>query len=164
MKRNPQDINRAAGKDKLSALIIMFLMAALLFFLFMLMSGGKALADPRGRGMGIKMGQRLYTNGDLMPEQSARMEKIHKEHWKKIVPLRQELSAKKAELRILDSRSKTDADRIGGLRKNIQELQENIREKNLQYRFHCRELLNPTSRILSQELMNEIHFFKNRTL
>ena len=61
----------------------------------MLMSAGKALADPWGRGMGPRLGQRSYVNDDLTPEQSAKMEKIRQDHWKEIVPLRQETWSKK---------------------------------------------------------------------
>ena len=143
MNRNPQDVKKAAGMDKLSVLIIMFLMAALLFLLFMLMSAGKALAEPWGRGMGSRLEQGFFENDGLTPEQSAKMEKIRKDHWKGIVPLRQELGAKKLELRLLDSSSKTEAARIESLRKDIQDLQEKIREKNLQYWFHCQDLLTP---------------------
>jgi Spy/CpxP family protein refolding chaperone len=140
---NSQDVKKAAGKDKLSALIIMFLMAALLLLLFMLMSAGKALAQPRGRGMGSRLGQGFYENDGLTPEQSAKMEKIHKDYWKEKAPLRQELGAKRLELRLLDSSSKTEAARIFSLRKDIQDLQEKIREKNFNYRFKCQDLLTP---------------------
>ena len=143
MNRNSQDVKKTAGKDKLSALIIMFLMAALLFFLFMLMSAGKALAEPRGKGMGSRLGQKFFENDGLTPEQSAKMEKIHKDHWKEMAPLRQELGAKRLELRLLDSSSKTEAARIFSLRKDIQDLQEKIREKNFNYRFKCQDLLAP---------------------
>ena len=44
MRRNPQDDKKVAVMDNWYVLIIMFLMAALIFFLFMLMSAGKALA------------------------------------------------------------------------------------------------------------------------
>jgi Spy/CpxP family protein refolding chaperone len=140
---NSQEIKKEAGKDKLSVLIIMFLMAALLFFLFMLMSVGKALAQPRGRGMGSRFGQGFFENDGLMPEQSDKMEKIRKDHWKEMVPLRQELGAKRLELRLLDSNSKTEADRIFSLRKDIHDLQEKIRVMNFNYRFKCQDLLPP---------------------
>jgi len=77
MSRNPQDIKKAVEMDKLSALIIIFLIAAIVFLLFMLMSAGKALADPWGRGMGPKLGQRAYVNNDLTPDQSAKKESAH---------------------------------------------------------------------------------------
>lgn len=143
MNWNSQDVKKAAGKDKLSALIIMFLMAALLLFLFMLVSAGKSLAQARGRGMGSRLGPGFYENDGLTPEQSAKMEKIHKDYWKEKAPLRQELGARRLELRLLDSSSKTEAARIFSLRKDIQDLQEKIREKNLQYRLHCQDFLTP---------------------
>jgi Spy/CpxP family protein refolding chaperone len=142
MIQNPQEINKAAGMDKLSALIIMFLIAAVIFALFMLMSAGKALADPWSRGMG-PMYQRPYVNKDLTPEQSAKLEKLRQDLWKEIAPLRQELGAKKVEMRLLDSNSKTEAALIDGLRKDIQGLQEKIREKNFNYRVRCQDLLTP---------------------
>lgn len=77
MRRNPQDIKKAAEMEKLSALIIMFLVAAMVFLLFMLMSAGKALADPWGRGMGPKLGQRPYVNNDLTHDHSAKKESAH---------------------------------------------------------------------------------------
>ncbi|MBI5605380.1 MAG: periplasmic heavy metal sensor [Deltaproteobacteria bacterium] len=143
MNRNPQDINKVTGMNKLSALIIMFLMAAVVFILFLLMSASLALADSRGRGMGSRFGQGFFENDGLTPEESAKMEKIRKEHLKGIVPLRQELVVKKGELRLIDFSSKTNAGRIDGLRKDIQDLQGKIREKNLQYWFHCQDLLTP---------------------
>ena len=39
MSRNPQDIKKASEMDKLSALIIMFLVAAMVILLFMLIRG-----------------------------------------------------------------------------------------------------------------------------
>jgi Spy/CpxP family protein refolding chaperone len=138
MNQDSENINKSVDMNRLSVLFIMFLMAALIFFLFMLMSAGKALADPWGRGMG----QRPYVNDDLTPEQSARMEKIRQDHWKEIAPLRQELGAKRAEMRLLNSNSKTEASRIDSLRKDIQNLQEKIREKNFNYRCQCQDLLS----------------------
>ncbi len=143
MKRNSQDVKKTAERDKLSALIIMFLMAVLLFFLFMLMSAGKSLAEPLGKGMGSRFGRGFFENDGLTPEQSAKMEKIRKDYWKEMAPLRQELGVKKLELRLFDSSSKTEAARIFSLRKNIQDLQEKIREKNFNYRFKCQDLLLP---------------------
>ncbi|MFH0788588.1 MAG: periplasmic heavy metal sensor [Pseudomonadota bacterium] len=146
MIQNPQDVRKAERMDKLSALIIMFLMAAIIFSLIMLMSAGKALADPWGRGMGLKLGQRPYVNEDLSPEQSAKMEKIRQNHWKEIAPFQQELGAKRAEIRLLDSNLKTEAARIDSLRKDIQDLQEKIREKNFNYRCRWQDLLSPEQR------------------
>ena len=143
MDQDSENINKRLDMNRLSVLFIMFLMAALIFFLFMLMSAGKALADPWGRGMGPRLGQRSYVNDDLTPEQSAKMEKIRQDHWKEIAPLRQELGAKRAEIRLLDSSTKTEADRIDSLRKDIQDLQEKIREKNFNYRCQCQDLLTP---------------------
>ena len=143
MKRNSQDVKKTAERDKLFALLIIFLMTVLLFFLFMLMSAGKSLAEPRGRGMGSRLGRGFFENDGLTSEQSAKMEKINKDYWKEIAPLRQELGAKRLELRLLDSSSKTEAARIFSLRKNIQDLQEKIREKNFNYRFKCQDLLTP---------------------
>jgi Spy/CpxP family protein refolding chaperone len=140
---NSQNVNRGAGKDKLSALIILFLMAALLFFLFMLMSAGKALAEPWGRGMGSRLGQEFFESDRLTPEQSAKMEKMRQGLWKEIAPLRQELSAKRAEMRLLDSNSKTEAARIESLRKDIRNLQEKIRGKTFNYRFGYQDILTP---------------------
>ena len=143
MNQDSENINKRLDMNRLSVLFIMFLMAALIFFLFMLMSAGKALADPWGRGMGPRLGQRSYVNDDLTPEQSAKTEKIRQDHWKEIAPLRQELGAKRAEIRLLDSSTKTEADRIESLRKDIQDLQEKIREKNFNYQFQCQDLLTP---------------------
>ena len=109
MNQDSENINKRLDMNRLSVLFIMFLMAALIFFLFMLMSAGKALADPWGRGMGPRLGQRPYVNDDLTPEQSAKIEKIRQDHWKEIAPLRQELGAKRAEIRLLDSSTKTEA-------------------------------------------------------
>jgi Spy/CpxP family protein refolding chaperone len=145
MIQNPQGIGKVAGMNRLSALIFMFLMVAVIFALFLLMSVGKALADPRGRGMGPRFGQRAYDE-DLTPEQKAKMEKARQDYWKETIPLRQELGAKKAEMRLLDPNSKTEADRIDRLRKDIQDLQEKIREKNFSYRCQCQDLLPPEQR------------------
>jgi Spy/CpxP family protein refolding chaperone len=146
MNQNSENINKRLNMNRLSILFIMFLMAALIFFLFLLMSAGKALADPWGRGMRQGLGQRSYVNADLTPEQSAKMEKIQRDHWKEIAPFRQELGAKRAEMRLLDSRSKTEATRLDSLRKDIHDLQEKIREKNLSYQFQCQNLLTPEQR------------------
>ena len=146
MNQDSENINKRLDMNRLSVLFIMFLLAAIIFFLFLLMSAGKALADPWERGMGLRLGQRPYVNDDLTPEQSAKMEKIRQDHWKEIAPLRQELGAKRAEMKPLDSNSKTKAARIDSLRKDIQELQEKIRGENLNYRFQCQDLLTPEQR------------------
>jgi hypothetical protein len=140
---NRNTTNKRLDRDKLSILFIMFLMAAIIFFLFMLLSVGKALADPLERGMRLRIMQRTYTNDDLTPEESSKMEKARQDHWQEIAPLRQELGVKKMELKLLSSDGKTEASRIEILRKEIQDLQDRIREKNLNYRLHCQDLLNP---------------------
>jgi Spy/CpxP family protein refolding chaperone len=143
--KNSQVIRKVAGMNKLSALLIMVLMTAAIFALFLLMSVGKAIADPLGRGMGPRFGQRAY-DGDLTPEQKAKMEKARMDYWKETIPLRQELGAKRTELKLLKPNSKTESDRIERLRKDIQDLQEKIREKNFNYRCQCQDLLPPERR------------------
>ena len=143
MNQDSENINKRLDMNRLSVLFIMFLMAALIFFLFMLMSAGKALADPWGRGMGPRLGQRLYVDDDLTPDQSAKMEKMRLDHWKEVAPLRQELGAKRAEMRLLDAGSKAEAARMESLRKDIRDLQEKIREKNVNYRLECQDLRTP---------------------
>jgi Spy/CpxP family protein refolding chaperone len=146
MNQDSENINKRLNMNRISILFIMFLMAAIIFFLFLLMSAGKALADPWGKGMGPRLGQRPQVNEDLTPEQLSKMEKVRQDYWKETIPLRQELGAKKAEMRLLDPNSKTEADRIDSLRKDIQGLQEKIREKNFNYRCQCQDLLPPEQR------------------
>jgi Spy/CpxP family protein refolding chaperone len=145
MIQNPQGTGKVASMNRLSSLIFMFLMMAVIFALFLLMSVGKALADPWGRGMGQRFGQRAYDE-DLPPEKKAKLEKARQDYWKDTIPLRQELGAKRAELKLLDLNLKIEADRIDRLRKDIQWLQEKIREKNFNYRCQCQDLLPPEQR------------------
>jgi Spy/CpxP family protein refolding chaperone len=146
MNQDSENINERLTMNKLSVLFIMFLMTAIIFFLLLLMSAGKALADPRGKGMGPRLGQRPPVNEDLTPEQLSKLEKVRQYYWKETIPLRQELGAKKAELRLLDSNSKTEAARINSLKKDILDLQEKIREKHFYYRCQCQDLLPPEQR------------------
>jgi Spy/CpxP family protein refolding chaperone len=141
MNQGSKNINERFNMNKLSVLFIMFLMAAIIFFLFLLMSAGKALADSWGRGMGPGLGNRSHAIEDLTPEQLSRMEKVRQDYWRETIPLRQELGAKKAEIRLLDPNLKTEGDRINSLRKDIQNLQDKIREMNFNYRCQCQDLL-----------------------
>ena len=74
MIQDSEKIKEGLEMNKLSVLIIIFLMAAVIFFLFLLMSADKALADPEGGGMRLKLGhgKRSYVNVDLTREQSAK--------------------------------------------------------------------------------------------
>jgi Spy/CpxP family protein refolding chaperone len=146
MNQNSENIIKRPDMNKLTVLFIMFLMTALIIFLFLLMSAGKALADSRSRGMGPRLGQRPGVSEELTPEQSAKMEKVRQDYWKETVSLRQEIGEKKAEMRLLNPNVKTEADRIDRLRKDIQGLQEKIREKNFNYRCQCQDLLSPEQR------------------
>jgi Spy/CpxP family protein refolding chaperone len=80
---------------------------------------------------------------NLTTEQSAKIWSFRETHLKEVMPLRNQLFSKRAELRLLWVQIKTDKNKIISKQKEISNLQYQIREKKTNYRLEIRKVLTP---------------------
>jgi len=101
----------------------------------------------KGRGMGMGISEwgphhcELIPN--LIPEQSAKLAELKAQRLKEVPPLRNELIAKRAELRALWAQTTPDKDAIIAKQKEMNELELKLREKMTHYRLESRKVLTP---------------------
>ncbi len=104
----------------------------------------------KGRGIGIGPAGRLapyYGNIlNLTPEQSAKLKELREQHEKDILPLKNELVAKRAELRNLWLQSDPDEAAIKAKQQEINDLRNNLQDKITEYRLEVGKILTPEQR------------------
>lgn len=98
-----------------------------------------AAAGPWGPGMGPRAALLL----ELTPDQSAELQALDEAHWKEVAPLRNELLAKREELRQLMAVSESDRAAVLAKQREIHEVQGRIRELGVQHQLDRRALLTP---------------------
>jgi Spy/CpxP family protein refolding chaperone len=104
----------------------------------------------KGRGIGIGPGGRdipcCETIPTLTTEQSAKLKELREQHEKEALPLRNELIAKKAELRNLWLQSDPDEAAIKAKQQEINELRNRLQDKRTEYRLEVSKILTPEQR------------------
>ena len=101
----------------------------------------------KGRGMGIRPEARQapYCENipNLTPEQSAKLKELREQHDKDTLPLRNELIAKRAELRNLWSQGNPDEAAIKAKQQEINDLRNKLQDSMTEYRLEVGKILTP---------------------
>ncbi len=104
--------------------------------------GSKWEKDP-GMKPGRNMESCAVFNLNLTTEQSEKIRSFRETHLKEVMPLRNQLFGKRAELRLLWVQINPDKSKIVSMQKEISDLQYRIREKKTSYRLEIRKILTP---------------------
>ena len=114
-------------------------------FLMVLALATSAMAGPRhgffdGRGhLNPAVSEALA----LTSEQTQKIQALHDAARKEIIPLKAQLTTKRAEMRLLWSQTTLDADKIKATQKEIQALQSQLRDIRTDKRIAFRKVLTP---------------------
>jgi Spy/CpxP family protein refolding chaperone len=102
-----------------------------------------------GRGMGVALeaGQAPYpcceNIANLTPEQSAKLKELREKHDNDVLPLRNELIAKRAELRSLWSQGNPDQSAIKAKQQEVNDLRTKLQDRMTEYRIEVGKILTP---------------------
>jgi Spy/CpxP family protein refolding chaperone len=102
----------------------------------------------RGIGIGPESGQApcCETIPNLTPEQSAKLQELREQRDKDILPLRNELVAKRSELRNLWLQSDPDEAAIKAKQQEMNDLRNQLQDKMTEYRLEVGKILTPEQR------------------
>jgi zinc resistance-associated protein len=103
-----------------------------------------AFAGPgwgRGQGYGQQYGCPLVSN--LTAEQTSRIQAIQQANFQEISPLREQLYAKRTELRNLWVTQNPDQAKIAALQKEMLDIRAQLQEKSNNARLEVRQVLTP---------------------
>ena len=123
-------------------------------FLMVLALATSAMAGTRYRffdGMG-HLNPAVSEALALTNEQTQKIQALHDAARKEIIPLKAQITTKRAEMRLLWSQTTLDADKIKATQKEIQALQSQLRDIRTDKRIAFRKLLTPeqTSTLLAK--------------
>lgn len=97
-----------------------------------------------GRGPGPREGCMGYGKGaSLTEEQRTQFQDLRQKFHDETATLREQIQAKRQELRTLWSDSKSGADAILGKEKELRDLQDQMRDKAVQMKLQARNILTP---------------------
>lgn len=96
--------------------------------------------DGWGQGMGLRQGAQGYT-GSLTTEQSQKLQTLREAYLQEITPLRNQLSTKNSEMRLLWAEAAPDQEKIMAKQKEMNELQQQIREKATKHQLEARSIV-----------------------
>jgi len=113
------------------------------FALALVASAAMAWGPGYGRGLSVGPGYGSTPVSNLTPEQSSKIQAIQQANLKDIVPLQQQLFAKKTELRSLWLSQNPDQAKINALQKDILNINARLQEKATNARFEMRKVLTP---------------------
>ena len=128
--------------------------AFIAFWMTALVAGSYVFADPKGRGTLDFTGSIDSLN--LTPEQMEKVRDLRGSYLKEKEPLQKQLFTRKTELRLLWMQTKTEAEKIKSVQREIHDLQWTLLEKRTDLQLAFRNILNP------EQLSKYIHFTKDR--
>jgi Spy/CpxP family protein refolding chaperone len=105
--------------------------------------GGPGMGPGSGMGPGYGMGPCWTGALDLTQEQQAQIQARQAAFQKDAAPLRENLFAKKMELRNMWTRTNPEDAKVLAKQKEIQTLQTQLQEKATQFQLECRQMLTP---------------------
>lgn len=127
-------------------------------FLLVVASATLVIAGPRGKGNwgggGWCATPSALASLNLTAEQSEKIRALRESLLKEVTPIRAQLLAKRAELRLLWIQTKLDPDKIRAIQREARDLRGQIQEKRTDFRLAFRNILTPeqTSKLLAQGL------------
>lgn len=106
-----------------------------------------AVAGPCGGwgGHGINPGYGMPSQSipDLTPEQSQKLQELRQSYFNEIGPLQNQMFSKRAEMRMLWSKTNPDAAKITAKQQELQQLESQMREKATYHQLELRKILTP---------------------
>jgi periplasmic protein CpxP/Spy len=132
--------------------------SVLMSAMLLMLSASLAFAGPGGRGgaMGKGFGGQSGGTGpgycwsgdrasnlNLTEEQSGKLQALRENHLREIIPLRTQMISLRSEMRILWIAATPDRDKILAKQKELSNIQAQLDEKAVVYRFDCRAMLTP---------------------
>ena len=96
-----------------------------------------------GHGMAPGYGMRSQGIPDLTPEQSQKLQELRQSYFNEIGPLQNQMFSKRAEMRMLWTQPNPDAAQITAKQKELQVLENQLREKATQHQLELRKILTP---------------------
>jgi Spy/CpxP family protein refolding chaperone len=101
----------------------------------------------KGRGMGVRPEARQAPSCEnipnLTPEQATKLKELREQHEKDVLPLRNELIAKRAELRNLWSQGDSDEAAIKAKQQEMNDLRNKLQDIKTGYRLEVGKILTP---------------------
>ncbi len=125
-------------------------------FLLVVASATLVMAGPRGKGNwgggGWCETPSALASLNLTAEQSEKIRALRESLLKEVTPIRAQLLAKRAELRLLWIQTKLDPDKIRAIQREVRDLKGQMQEKRTDCRLAFRNILTPeqTSKLLAQ--------------
>lgn len=111
----------------------------------------------KGRGMGIgptgRQAPCCENLPNLTPEQSAKLKELREQHDKEALPLKNELTAKRAELRNLWLQDNPDEAAIKAKQQEINDLRDKLQDTMTGHRLEAGKILTPEQRAQLQSSM-----------
>jgi len=98
-------------------------------------------------GHGGKRGERMMAKLGLNAEQKTQMEKLRTAHLKEVLPIKNQLDIKRAELKALETADKADLNAINKKIDELSALRTEIRKKKAAHRQDIRKMLTDEQRI-----------------
>jgi Spy/CpxP family protein refolding chaperone len=108
--------------------------------------GGCGMGPGMGTGPGMGMNPRIASELNLSEDQQAQIQSKQEAFMEGIAPLRNEMLAKREELRQLWAKSDPDQSLISAKQEEIRSIQAQMQERATQHRLDCREVLTPEQR------------------
>ena len=129
--------------------------AFIAFSMIALVAGSYVFADPKGRGT-VDFTGSMIESLNLTTGQMEKVRDLRGSYLKEKEPLQKQLFTRKTELRLLWMHTKTDAEKIKSVQKEIHDLQWTLLEKRTNFQLAFRNILNP------EQLSKYIHFTQDR--
>jgi Spy/CpxP family protein refolding chaperone len=116
---------------------------AVVFALVLVISTAMAFGPGYGRGMGSGPGYGSPPVSNLTPEQSSKIQVIQQKNLTEITPLREQLFAKRTELRTLWLSQNPDQAQINALQQDMLDINAQLQEKATNARLAMSKILTP---------------------
>jgi Spy/CpxP family protein refolding chaperone len=120
-----------------------FIIMVTVFSLALVASTAMAWGPGYGRGSNVGPRCDIPPVSNLTPEQSSKIQAIREANLKEIAPLREQLYAKRTELRTLWHSQNPDQGQIKALQEDMLNIRTQLQEKTTNARFQMRALLAP---------------------
>jgi Spy/CpxP family protein refolding chaperone len=145
MSKQSKFKRRSKMKKVATTIGIIALVAALAVPVYAYGRGGN-----KGRGTGLgpegRQAACVATMPDLTPEQSAKLKELRNQRDQEAAPIRNEMIAKRAELRNLWLQSNPDESAIKAKQQEINDLRAKLQDVMTEYRFEVAKILTPEQR------------------
>ena len=144
-KNETKNFNFRGGRKMKKTLTIVGTMLLVAAIAIPVLAHGPGWGKGRGMGMGFTNRVSPYCESipNLTAEQSAKLKELREQRAKEVLPLRNELISKRAELRSLWLQANPDEAKIKAKQHEITELENKLQEKMTEHRLESQKVLTP---------------------